>query len=376
MKKIFSSIILLIVIASCSTNGRYGGQPSADGNACADTLTSRAGLLTLVDLGEYTIADISDPWNSGRLLHRYILIGRDSPEPRDIPEGTIVKVPLRSSIVYSSVHSGAVKELGSLDAITGVADGMYFNDTDIRRRIESGKITDIGNSSSPAIERIIDLEPEAILLSPYQNSGYGAVETTGVPIIECADYMESTPLARAEWILFIGELYGKRAEAEKIYNGVVRNYTSLSDSVRSASGKRPRVITEMETSGVWYVPGGKSYMASMLADAGAEYPWAGNEDPGSLQLDYAAVFDKASDADIWLVRTFGYDISRKAMLDNNRLNARFKAFRTGEIYGCNTAEKTLYDDLPFHPERILRDFIIILHPEILPGEKTEYYKKM
>lgn len=372
---IFTSIMVVctIVFASCSSGKgtRYSDMPG-------DTLTNRAQLLTLVDKGDFVEAKIADPWNEGRTLASYALVDRNKPVPEDIDRDyTVVKVPLQRSIVYSSTNSSAINELGALNAIAAVADGNYYMPSDtIAKLISSGKIRDIGNSMSPKPETIVDVEPDAILVSPYENAGHGVLDELGVAVIDCADYMEPDPLARAEWLLFLGELYGNRELARNIYNQVVTDYETLRLQAAEASSPKPKVLTEMLTSGVWYVPGGKSYMAKMLKDAGADYPWSDDSSTGSLQLGIEAVIDKASDADIWVMRYYGDMSDKTKMLDISPLNANFKAYQNGEIYNCNTMEKPIFNDIAFHPERVLLDYIIIFHPELFPGLETCYYSKV
>lgn len=373
--KLYYAAALLFIVLVCSCSNGNGKKTSG---LSGDTLTSRSELLTLVDCGDFVAAEVADPWNEGKILARYALIGRDKPVPEEIGDDyVVVTVPLRRSIVYSSTNSSAIGELGALGSIAAVADGTYYAPTDtVAKLIASGKIVDIGNSASPKPETIVDVEPDAILVSPYQNAGHGVVGTLGVPVVDCADYMETTPLGRTEWILLLGELYGNRQLARDIYAKVTADYEALCRQVAESDIVRPKVITEVLTSGVWYVPGGKSYMARMLMDAGAEYPWADDSSAGSLQLDMASVLDRASDADIWIMRNFGVTPTRRSLLDISPLNARFKAFETGEIYNCDTSVKPVFNDIAFHPERVLLDFILMFHPGMFDGLDTVYYEKI
>lgn len=365
MKKLF--ILPFCIAAVCIV--ACGRSAATSQYEEGDTLTSYSELLTLVDCGEYVVADVRNPWDTARLLHRYILIPAGSDIRPDIG-GTVVKVPLRSSLVYSGVHAGAIKELGAIDAVTGVCDGTYYTIPEIVEGIRTGSIIDAGASMSPSVEKIVELSPDAILTSPYQNAGYGAVESLGIPIIECADYMEPTPLGRAEWIRLLGVLYGARDEAEAVFRQVEADYDSLSASVTGGSDG-PVVIMEQLTDGVWYMPGGRSYQARMLQDAGARYLWAGDDSSGSLQLDFPTVYDRAHDADIWLVRTYGSDLTLDGLKSNYPLNSRFKAFADRQVYGCNTAVSNIFDETAFHPERLLREYISIF----AGGDSLMYYRK-
>lgn len=343
--------------------------------SAGDTLTSEAALLTIVDHGDYTSALISNPWDSAAPpLQTLLLVPANRPLPQGLPQGTIIKVPLTNSLVFSSVHAGAIDELGAAGAIKGVCDAAYFKIPAIAGGLADGSIIDAGNSMSPSIERIMLLGPDAILRSPYQNSTAGALETAGIPIIECADYMETTPLGRAEWIKLLGELYGHRDKAATIYDNVAAAYNNIKDKAAAVTD-RPKVISETVTDGVWYIPGGNSYMARLFIDAGADYPWSDNTSTGSLPLDFQAVYDKAADADVWLVKSYGKDMTLDALRSIYPLNDRFKAFASGGVYACNTATATLFEDFPFHPEKLLAEYYRIFHPEANDGENL-YFKKV
>ena len=368
----FAFIFLFVLLASSC-----GGNGGRNGNLIAgDTLTTRAELLTMVDCGDFVAAIVDNPWKPGARLAAYALVPRNS-EGVIIPEGFLrVDVPVERSLVYSSTNMSAIGELGALDAVSAVADGNYYTPDDtVTKMINAGVLTDIGNSMSPKLETIIDVSPDAILVSPYENAGHGVIDALKVPVIECADYMETTPLGRAEWLLLLGELYGKRDEARHIFNNVVTEYESLRDKILAAASQRPKVLTEMLTSGVWYVPGGKSYMSSMLSDAGADYPWSDNGSTGSLQLDAGAVLDKASDADIWVMRNYG-NVTLPSLAAMSPLYSGIKAYKNGEVYNCDSSVSPIFNDIAFHPERVLADFASIFHPEIFPEFSRKYYHKI
>ena len=233
-------------------------------------------LLGIEEKDGYTLVTVRDPWKAGQTLHRYALVPRDKPLPDGLPDATVIKVPLRSAVVYSDVYARPIVELGCGNAIVGVLDAQYFKTPEVVAGLKSGKISDCGSSMSPSTERIVSAAPEAIFLSPMQNSGYGAIGNMGIPIVEMADYMESTPLNRARWIEFIGLLFGKSGQAAKVYAQVAKDYAAVK-AVAQKADKHPMVISEYAINGVWYVPGGKSYKASLYADAGAAYPWAADQ---------------------------------------------------------------------------------------------------
>lgn len=361
-------VCLLSLLAACK--GRETDTTHSDGKQ----LTSSAGLLRISDNDGYYMVRITDPWDTTKILHSYQLVPRGEDVPR-VAGSTKVEIPLQRTLVYSAVYTGVIDELGCADAITSVADAMYINNEAVKRGLAEGRITDVGSTMSPVVEKVVASKPDAILASPFQNAGYGAVGQLDIPIIEMADYMETTPLGRAEWIKLIGLLYGRYNEADSIYNGVTRAYHNLTKKVAHTS-VRPKVLTETMINGVWNVPGGRSYKARMLQDAGATYPWADDTSAGSLDLDFSRVFDKAADADVWIATSYGYPMTRSTLSADYRPNERIKAFKTGNIYTCDTSVTPLFDEFPFHPERLLNDYVIILHPETAEGMTLHYFHKM
>lgn len=359
---------LLAMLSGC------GSSSSTSADVGGDTVMTQSTLLEIVDREGYSVATVKNPWDTAAVLATYILVPREmsADSVAQLPKGTVVRVPLEKSLVYSGVHGGAIEELGRLDAIAAVADGEYVTLPSIKTRLSSGKIKDVGSSMSPSVEAIVELSPDAIITSPYNNSGHGAIESLGVPIIEMADYMEPTPLGRAEWIKFIGRLYGEVSMADSIYNSVVNAYSDTKAKVEAANEK-PVAITEQPVSGVWTLPGGGSYAAAMLADAGAVYPWSDNPSAGSIELDPAAVLDRAENADFWFIRSFG-PLSLADLCGNFPLANRFKAVKDGGVYVCDTSASPLFDEFPFHPERLLRDYATIFHPDLFPGEVPRYFK--
>lgn len=323
-------------------------------------ITTRAGLLSMRELGNGAVlVDVANPWDTATLLASYLLLDGEK-RPDSVPPRqrlAELRVPLERSAVFSAIHAGAIEELGETGRVAAVADAEYFKGA-FARGIADSSIADLGSSLSPSMEKITLASPDAFLMYPMQNAGHGALENSGIPIIEMADYMETTPLGRAEWIRLLGRLYGRAAEADSIFKSVESKYNTLAANA-SKLEKRPKVLTEMLTSGYWFVPGGNSYMARLITDAGGEYPWAGDKSTGSLQLDFSAVYARAADADIWLIKTYGSDLTLAGLREVYPLNSQIKAFKKGGVYFADTQKVTLYEEFPFHPELLLGEYAAI-----------------
>lgn len=375
MKNITFVLILVVSLLSC------GGHQSGGQQEEGDTLSLQyARLLTLVEHDGYTVADISNPWKPGKRLHRYYLVPRTSDishQPSDFPDGTVIEIPIQRAAVFTTVHCALLTELGLGSKIVGVADAKYIKVPYIQQQLDAGRIVDCGNGLNPVVEKIMDVKPEVVMLSPFENSGgYGKTEEIGIPLIECAEYMESSPLARAEWMRFYGMLFGVGEQADRLFHEVDSSYTALRELAAKA-GKGRSVLVDKITGSVWYMPGGRSTIGQMLLDAGAQYPWASDEQGGSLSLPFETVLEKGGEADVWMLRySSDHDLSYAELLSEYHGYSRLKAFRQHEVYGCNVEQSMFYEDTPFHPDRLLSDFLQILHPDIIGLPSLRYYKKV
>ena len=382
---LISALFLAVLLSSCG--GRQTA--SADGG---DTVPFRyAQLLQLVRHDGYTVATIRHPWRQDAVLHRYVLVPAAAPVPEGFPEGTVIRTPLRRSVVFTTVHCSLLSMLHREASVAGVADLKYIKAPYVQEGVSAGRIVDCGDGMSPVIEKIIDLHPDALLLSPFENSGgYGQLEEIDIPIVECAEYMEPSPLGRAEWVRFYGLLYGCEHEADSLFALVDSSYHALRHTVMSESrnpvmsesrhpdtAPKTSVLVDKVTGSVWYVPGGRSTIGQMLSDAGARYPWASDDRSGSIALPFETVLERAGDCDVWLLRYSGQQpLTRQQLLSEHRGYNQFRSFREGRVYGCNVEQSMFYEDSPFRPDLLLSDFIKILHPDIPDLPALRYYHKV
>lgn len=333
--------------------------------------------LLLVRHDGFVTAEVRNPWDTASVLHTYILVPDSVQLPGNLPRGTVVRTPLKRALIYSSVHNSLVSEFGSIDAIKGVCDAGYIHQPELARRIVSGVVADCGVGTSPDIERIIAIEPDGIMLSPFENSGtYGKVGQLGIPIIECADYMETSPLGRAEWMKFYGMLFGKEDVASRMFAATKADYLALKQSVDTVT-VTPKVIIDRLYGQAWYVPAANSTMGIFIKDAGGNNPFDSYLRSGSVGLSGEEVLYKASDADVWLVRySQSSDKTLGELSDDNAIYRQFDALKSGRVYGCNTSRTYFYEEVPFHPQWLLNDLIMIFHPEKFDNIAPRYFTKM
>ncbi len=372
--RIFLTLFIVVAfLASCK-----GSHASSSAEGEGEVLPMKyAENLTVREFPDFTEVTVRNPWDTLKTLQKYILVERDSEMPAGLPEGTIIKVPVTNALVYSTVHNSLITELGAIDAIGGICNSKYVNGKELQARLASGRIVDCGVSLSPDLEKIIKLKPQVIMLSPFENNDkYAKVGELGIPIIECADYMETSPLGRAEWVRFYGMLFGKQDVADKMFAETESNYLKLKQ-IANGLAIKPKVIIDQRYGQVWNVPGGVSTMGRLIEDAGGINPFASYKQSGSVPLAPEKVLAEAHDADVWFVRyNQEKDKSLRELGNDAPVNSQFKAFKDGRVYGCNTRYVNFYEETPFHPDLILEDMVHLMHPELSSSAPARYYSLM
>lgn len=366
-------ISFILIFAGCN-NGKPAGEDNSQAHTEYEVHYAKGFQVKKYD--NYTTVSVRDPWDTTRTLQTYILVDKTKELPTDLPKGTIVKIPLNNVATYSTIHCSTLNELNAVDLIKGVCEPQYIKLANIQDGLKNGAIVDLGMASKPDAEKLIMLSPDAIFATPIQGWTYGSIEKTGIPILETTDYTESHPLGRAEWIRFYSLFIGKEHLADSLFAITESNYNAVKEAVAKTS-IHPSVFTDLRYQGKWNMPGGKSFMANMLADAGASYTWSDDESGTYMPLAFESVLDKAGEADCWIIKyNWPEDMTYESLKKEYKPYSYFKAFKEKNIYGCNTAYSSYYEDLPIHPDYILKDMAYIFHPELFPGYAPKYYKKI
>ena len=222
----------------------------------------------------------------------------------------------------------------------------------------------------------MSMNPDLILISPFKRGGYEALKDVGLPLVPHLGYKEMTPLGQAEWIKFVGLLCGMEKEANACFQTIEQRYNEL--KALTADGKvkrRPVVFSGELRGGNWYAVGGKSFLAQLFKDAGADYFLKDDERSGGVTLDFETVYNQADNADYWrIVNSYPGEFSYEALKEQDARYADFKAFREHGIIYCNMKTTSFYEEMPTAPEVILADLLHIFHPELLPDHKPVFYK--
>jgi iron complex transport system substrate-binding protein len=324
----------------------------------------------------YTLVTVRDPWNPGKVLQSYVLVPKAASLPDSLPKGVLVRTPLERTVSYGSVQCSFFAELDALSTLVGVCEPQYIHIPFVQEGVRTGSIANLGEAANPDIEKILLIEPDALFTTPIGGFSYGKVAQSGIPLIECTDYMEASPLGRAEWIRFFALFFDKKALADSLFRETAGNYLRLQE-LASTVNARPSIMAETVYNGIWYVPGGKSYVAHLFRDAGADYLWKEDGSAGSLGLSFETVLEKAEDADYWLIKyNSPNDLTYEELARSNSGYTFFEAYRKRRIYACNTGKVPYYEELPIHPDYVLKDMVWIFHPELLPGYQSVYYFRL
>ena len=313
-------------------------------------------------------------------LH-FLLVDSGVAAPTDRPGIPVITTPVRQFAVQSSVHVALADFAGVADRITGLGNFQYINSPTVRERIRTGKIKEIGIDSRINSELLISMHPGVLIAMTNPDAAFGQYKPlmdAGIPVMPDAEWLETTPLGRAEWVKLIGALVNREDFVDRKFDSVVRAYQQLA-AIGAAAKDKPTVIVNMPFKGTWYLPAGGNYQTQLLRDAGATYPWAGSKGTNSLSLTFEAVAPVALKADYWL--NIGYVDSKSDILAKDSRYSGFHAFQTDALYNFNKRVNDIgsndyWESGIVSPHLILADLIRILHPGLLPQDTLYYYKQL
>ena len=330
-----------------------------------------------------TIIKVFSPWPGAEDGFTYALVPKKLkivPYPNKKDFDAIINVPVERIIATSTTHIPALENLGVIDKLVGFPDTRYISSEITREIIDKGKITDLGNNESINTEMAINLNPDLIIGFSInnQNKAYETLERSNIPLVYNGDWTEETPLGKAEWIKFFAPFFSLEEKAEDIFKTTESNYLAAKDLAMKATNK-PTVLSGALYKDVWYLPGGKSWAASFINDANADYLWSDTDATGSLSLSVESVLAKAGNASFWVSPS--QFITYNELDEASRHYSQFKAYKEKKIYTfANTKGATggllFYELGPARPDLILKDLIYIFHPELLPGHQLFFFKPL
>jgi iron complex transport system substrate-binding protein len=312
---------------------------------------------------------------------QYALIPKNQSVP-DLPKGTtIVRTPVERVVIMTTTFIGFMDALETLDQLVGVSDKDLISHPDVRQRIENGNLAVVSNGQNLNVEDVILLQPDLILATSSGESAFDVhpqLQRAGLPVAMSSAWMEQHPLARAEWIKFIGALLGKEELAHSVFEEIAGNYEHLQGLVADIPDK-PTVFCGAPYAGTWYVPGGTSYMATAIHDAGGNYVWADDATSGGIPLDLERVFFRAANADIWINPSWYRSMDE--LLAADRRFGKFKPAAESRVFNnsfqiTESGGNNFWERGTVRADEVLSDLIKIFHPEVMADTSFVYYEHL
>jgi iron complex transport system substrate-binding protein len=320
---------------------------------------------------------VFSPWVKSTVYARYYLVKNN--RTKTPANGTKVLIPLKTIAVTSVTHFEFLSLLGELQTVNAVCSPEIIYNAEINKRIHDGRIADLGNAFNINVEKTLQLKLGAVMMSGYnQNDPYAVrVSQAGIPVIFNNEWMETSLLARAEWIKFVAVFYNKEKLADSIFKSVDKRYNEIKAKAAAMKNK-PNIMAGSNFRGTWYMPSGRNYMGKLFSDAGANYFYANDTTAGSLPLNVETVLKNFSETDVWLNCNFQ---SLDELVKADAKHAYFRPVKLKQVYNFNKCKlpstaNDFWESAVARPDLVLSDVIAILHPEILPGYQLVYAEKL
>ena len=373
MKNILLIITVISVFFSCSPK-----KASSETGKPVDSLKiTYAQGFRVNYFADYKEVIVYSPWEKGSVYARYFLVkDKNTTTPEN---GTKILMPLQTLAATSVTHFEFLKLLNELQTVNAVCSPNIIYNAEIQKRIGEGKIISLGDAFNINVEKTLQLNPEAVMMSGYnQNDPYAQrVSQAGIPVLFNNEWMETSLLARAEWIKFVAAFYDKETVADSIFQQIDTRYNDIKTKADNVSCK-PRIMAGSNFRGTWYMPSGRNFMGKLFADAGADYFYSNDTTAGSIPLNVETVLKNFAETDIWLNCNFK---SIDDLIKADSKHALFHPVKTGQVYNFNkrllpSTANDFWESAVARPDLLLSDVISILHPELLPGYQTVYAEKL
>lgn len=364
---------LLIISAGCGPSGNTPAPESTNAYARGFSIGFEKG---------FRILTVRNPWENARNVEiRYFLVDKSAEIPEELKGENLIRIPVERIVCLSTSHIAFVDALGELDKVTAVSGGEYITHPEIRRGLTEGRIADVGYGTNLNYEEIIRQNPDVVMVYGVDSEITGFLNKfsdLGIPAILNAEFLEQDPLGKAEWIRFAGALFHKELLADSLFGGIEERYLNLK-SLAGPKQERPAVMMGLPYRDSWWVPGGESYMAALIADAGGKYLGSNNSSRESYVISFEEALSWASMAEIWL--NVGMVNRKDEILALDSRFRRFRVFSEGTIFNNNKRSteaggNDFWESGAIAPDRILEDLIRIFHPGLLPSGSMYYYQEV
>ncbi|MCG8308463.1 MAG: ABC transporter substrate-binding protein [Cytophagales bacterium] len=375
-------LALLVAMAACQRNNSEQPETIARDTTgfCFRSEIQFADCFDIIPHDNYKQIIVFDVWNNKDTLSNFIIVPKNTSLPESLPDHEyVLPVPISSIVALSGTHLGFIDLLNALDCVKGVSNGRRLYNKYLYKRFAEGKIAELGTAESGDLEQILDLAPEVVMKTGFEDvrKNDKRILGAGLRIAYNIEWMETKMLGRAEWIKFVGALFCKEAEADSIFSAIRRQYQQVAGLIVDIENK-PTVLSGSNYKGTWFLPGGRSYIAQLIVDAGGDYHYKNESSKGSIPLSFEVVLENLVDADIWIGPRAGSLEELRLMDERYKL---FKAYKNGRVYHIDnrTTESggnDYWESGVARPDLLLKDIVRIFHPDLIPGHKLFYYRRL
>lgn len=379
MKKFTVNFLLfftLLSIVGCKKNETEKIEKKAQ---IESSITYASGLSIQKYQG-YSIVTVSNPWPDANHDFTYILQEKKGVIPENLKKNPIIQVPLQSIVVTSTTNIPFLEMLGVEGKLIGFPHTDYISSKKTRALIDQGIVKNVGQNEKLNMEMLIDLAPELIVTFGVDNNNpmIKNLEKSGLNVMIQGDWMEQSPLGKAEWIKLYAALFCKEKEGKELFDNIVKEYNNSLKLVENIPSKSTVLYGTMYQE-QWFVAKGKSWVAQFLKDAKTNYLWSDTQGTGSLGLPFENVLEKAKHANFWIAA--GTFQTLKELETSNPHYSQFDAFSKKNVYTFEgklgaTGGTIYYEMAPSHPDLVLKDYIKIFHPELLPDYSLTFAQKL
>ncbi len=336
----------------------------------------------IVEFPGYTKINVHNPWQGAEnISFTYYLVNSENDVPKELTGKIVIRTPVKKIVCLSTTHIALLEFVDEISSIVGMSSPQFVTNNEVINAISRGEITDVGYEKNLDFEKIVHLNPDLVLAYGIGSEVTGYMKKLnelGITVVLNGEYLEKEPLAKAEWVKFIAAFYNKENVALMKFDKLARQYNFLKD-IASKEKDKPLILTGLPWKGVWYMPGGESFAAQFIKDAGGSYLWNKNRSIEALPLDMETVYEKALNADCWI--NPGAASGIKDILRVDKRLGELDVIQTGMIFNNNAVVNKkggndYWESGVTNPHLILKDLVKIFHPELLPDHNFVYYRKM
>jgi len=327
---------------------------------------------------EGTILILSNPNKPGSEIARYRLMPKKSGTGRKAGYTDII-VPVNRMAASSTTHAGFLSALGSGEQLIGCNNPDRLYDTLLYNRFLKGDLLQMGHDLEYNLEFLIASKPDLVLQTGIDGQFVPdpRLAGMGIPVMFLLEWMESTPLGRAEWIKVFGQVSGKVRAADSLFHVIETNYLRYA-ALGHGAPEKVKVLTGNVFKGSWYMPGGNNFMSRFFKDAGMNYLWKETNQSGSLALSFESVVYKLTDAPVWV--NVNADSLSQLLAAEQRYSI-FRAVKEQRVFNVlnrvnNHGGNDFWEGGVVRPDWLLADLLAIAHPELVPGHKWYYCKPL